>query len=173
MGHRSYSEASDLTAHPSHGDSSTRTRLVSGDDHRCSRSTLQCKPMHVQRGVDAVDEHACSFGIVPTCTACLSMTITQNGEASSCLASCTMRSTCSITTRLRSSSDGGESNRVSDGYASGTRACTVCYSALVMGEERSCSADGAPRVCLRFGMPASFLLAVLIYVTLKINSGTQ
>ena len=70
-------------------------------------------------------------------------------------------------------SDGGESNRVSDGYASGTRACTVCYSALVMGEERSCSADGAPRVCLRFGMPASFLLAVLIAVTLRINSGTQ
>ena len=66
-------------------------------------------------------------------------------------------------------SDGGESNRVSDGYASGTRACTVCYSALVMGEERSCSADGAPRVCLRFGMPASFLLAVLTAVTLRIN----
>ena len=70
-------------------------------------------------------------------------------------------------------SDGGESNRVSDGYASGTRACTVCYSAPVMGEERSCSADGAPRVCLRFGMPASFLLAVLIAVTLRINSRTQ
>ena len=65
-------------------------------------------------------------------------------------------------------SDGGESNRVSDGYASGTRACTVCYSALVMGEERSCSADGAPRVCLRFGMPASFLLAVLIYFNLTL-----
>ena len=76
-------------------------------------------------------------------------------------------------------SDGGESNVqpcVSEGYARValvTRACTVCYSALVMGEERSCSADGAPRVCLRFGMPASFLLAVLIYVTLQINSGTQ
>ena len=32
-------------------------------------------------------------------------------------------------------SDGGESNRVSDGYPSGTRACTVCYSALVMWEK--------------------------------------
>ena len=60
-------------------------------------------------------------------------------------------------------SDGGESNRVSDGYASGTRACTVCYSAPVMGEERSCSADGAPRVCLRFGMPASFLVTECRY----------
>ena len=72
-------------------------------------------------------------------------------------------------------SDGGESNRVSDGYASGTRACTVCYSALVMGEERSCSADGAPRVCLRFGMPASFLLAdtlcsFMCNVTLQIDT---
>ena len=53
-------------------------------------------------------------------------------------------------------SDGGEteSNRVSDDYASGTRARTVCYSALDMGKETSCSADRAPRVCLRFGMPA-------------------
>ena len=167
MGDRPDSAASDLTVHPSHGHSSTRTRPVSGDDHHCSRSPLHCKPMHVQRGVDAVDEHACSFGIVPTCTAWM---LEHDHHAG--WRSVIVHDEINMLNH-NAASDGGESNRVSDGYASGTRACTVCYSALVMGEERSCSADGAPRVCLRFGMPASFLLAVLIYVTLQINSGTQ
>ena len=69
MGHLSDSAGSDLAAHPSHYDSCDRIQPVSGDDHRCTNSPFPCKPMHVQHGVDAVDELACSFDVIPTCTA--------------------------------------------------------------------------------------------------------
>ena len=84
MGHFSYSAGSDLAAHPSHYDSCDRMQPVSGDDHRCTNSPFPCKPMHVQHGVDAVDEHTCSFDAIPTCTARLCMTIMQHDKATSC-----------------------------------------------------------------------------------------
>ena len=59
-------------------------------------------------------------------------------------------------------SDGGESNRVSGGYASGTRARAVCYSALEMGDESSCSAVRAQSAEPSRRILASFLDAVLI-----------
>ena len=42
---------------------------VSGDDHRCTTSAIQCKPMHVQQEGDTKDELKHSFHSIPTCTA--------------------------------------------------------------------------------------------------------
>ena len=84
MRHLSYSAGSDLAAHPSHYDSCDRMQPVSGHDHRCTNSPLPCKPMHAQHAVDTGDEHACSFGIIPSCTARLCMTIMQHDKATSC-----------------------------------------------------------------------------------------
>ena len=42
-------------------------------------------------------------------------------------------------------SDGGESDRVSGGYAHDTRTSNACLSALDTGDERSCAAVGGLR----------------------------
>ena len=65
MGHRSDSAGSDLSAHPSQHDSSARTQPVTGDDDRDTTSPFPCKPMHVEHRVDTVNEHTCSFHIIP------------------------------------------------------------------------------------------------------------
>ena len=70
-------------------------------------------------------------------------------------------------------SDGGESNRVSGGYASGTQARAVCYSALEMGDESSCSAGLAQSAGPLRRIVASFLDAVLISMRRQTHAGTQ
>ena len=72
-------------------------------------------------------------------------------------------------------SDGGESNSncVSGGCARGNRARAVCYSALEMGDDSSCSAVRAQSAEPLRRIVASFLDAVLIAMRRETHAGTQ
>ena len=68
MGHLSDLGASGLAVYSCDQDLCDPYGAVSGDDHRCTMSAIQCKPMPVQHEDDTDDELTCSFHLIPTCT---------------------------------------------------------------------------------------------------------
>ena len=70
-------------------------------------------------------------------------------------------------------SDLGGSYRVSGGHASGTRARTVCSSALALDDESSCSAGRLRLPRFRFPIVCNFLNAVVIARRWQSHADTQ